>query len=164
LSLDRGTAPHTSANQAKIIAQQEKIFDLREDGKSIREIARLVELSKGTVQNRLDDEWIRRIGPRSDAARDRQLARVAQAEERIIAEKDAIEIGDKPEVIAKLTSTQIGLWTQEAKLLGLFAPEKLQVSGDVEVSLPPALKASIEQAEGDAAKRGAEIRARLNGH
>jgi len=156
--------PSTLANQAKVAAQQEKIFDLREEGKSIREIARLVGVGLGTVQNRLDDEWIRRIGPRSDKARDRQLARVQQAEARIIAEKDAIEIGEKPETIAKLTTTQIGLWTQEAKLLGLFAPEKLQLTGDVAVSLPPALKASIEQAEADAEKRGAEIRARLNGH
>jgi predicted transcriptional regulator len=158
-----GTAPHLAANQAKIIAQQEKIYELREQGKCIREIAREMGLSKGTVQNRLDDEWIRRIGPLSDKARERQLARVAQAEERIIAEKDAIEVGDNPDAIARLTSTQVGLWAQEAKLLGLFAPDKLQVSGDVAVELPPGLRAAVERAEADLAKREEEIRARADG-
>lgn len=159
-----GSAPNVSANQAKIIVQQERCFDLREEGKSIREIARALSISRGTVQNRLDDEWIRRIGPRSDRARDRQLARVAQAEERLTAEKDAIKIGDKPDVIAKLTTTQIGLWTQEAKLLGLFAPEKFQVSGDVAVELPPSIRAAIDRAEKDALLREEESRARANGH
>jgi transposase len=158
-----GAAPHRASNQAKITAEQERIFDLREQGKSIREIAREVGLGLGTVQNRLDDEWIRRIGPRSDKARERQLARVQQAELRIVAEKDAIDVGDKPDVIARLTTTQVNLWTQEAKLLGLFAPEKLQLSGQVGVELPPAIKAAVEFAEQDAVKRQEEIRVRGNG-
>lgn len=159
-----GANPHLSANQAKVITEQEKCFDLREEGKSIREIARLTGLSRGTVQNRLDDEWIRRIGPRSDAARERQLAQIADAHMRLVEEKDHIAIGENPDTIAKLTNSQATLWDREAKLLGTYAPEKVSLTGGVSVEIPEQLRASIaaaeERARADALVREAAIRGR----
>jgi DNA-binding Lrp family transcriptional regulator len=163
-----GNLPHLSANQAKIIAEQERCFDLREEGKSIREIARITGLGRQTVVNRLDDEWIRRIGPRSDRRRETQLARIEEAYVRLLAEKDAIEVGENVDAIVRLTNSQVTLFGQEAKLCGLYAPEKLQVSGNVEVPIPEHLRAAIaeaeEAAERQAAAREAAIRARNGDH
>ncbi|MCW2902263.1 MAG: hypothetical protein JWO67_4528 [Streptosporangiaceae bacterium] len=158
-----GAVPHLAGNQAKVIEQQARVYELRQEGDSIREIARKLNMSRGTVQNRLDDEWIRRIGPLSDALRERDLGRMEDAEQRLMAEKDAIEVGDKPDMIAKLTMSQAAIWDRRAKILGYNAPEKFQVSGATVVDIPPSLRAAMERAEVDAAKRESEIRARANG-
>jgi len=163
MAANTGNLPHAAANQAKIIGQQERCFDLREQGHSIREIARLTELSRGTVQNRLDDEWIRRIGPRSERHRETQLAQIAQAQERLMAEKDAIDIGENVDAIVKLTNSQANLWDKEAKLLGTYAPEKMTVSGSMAVRIPEHLREAVlaaeERARAEAAVREAAVRA-----
>lgn len=142
-----GNSTHLTANDAKIIKQQEECFDLREEGKSIREIARLTHLSKGTVQNRLDDEWIRRIGPRSDRLRNQQLAQIDQAYQRLQAEEDTIEVGEKPETVVKIVTSKVTLWARQARLCGLDAPAQVQMTTETTVQVPEHLKAAVEAAE-----------------
>ena len=155
--------PASIGNEAKIVAEQEQCYDLRMDGLSIREIARKTRLGMGTVHNRLNDEINKRIAPKSDMLRVFELDKLDDIEARLIAERNAIPVGDNPDAVVKLSNSQVSTMARRARLMGLDAPEKVAISGDVEVSLPPALKASIERAEEDAEKRGAEIRARLNG-
>lgn len=156
--------PSSLANEAKIVAEQEQCYDLRMDGLSIREIARRVHLGVGTVHNRLNDEINKRIAPKSDMLRVFELDKLDDAEARLIAERNVIPVGDNPDAVVKLINSQVSTMARRARLMGLDAPEKVAISGDVEVALHPAVKAALDQAEAESVKQGAEIRARLNGH
>lgn len=156
--------PQSHSNDAKIVEQQEKIFDLRLAGLSIREIARKMNLGIGTVSKRLNDETIRRIAPKSDELRLFELAKLDELEDRLVQERNALELGNKPDSVAKLASSQITVMGRRARLMGLDAPEKVAISRDPDSApLPPALTEAMRQAQEDAEQREAEIRARSNG-
>lgn len=159
-----GSNAQSMGNDAKIAAEQEQCYDLRLQGLSIREIARRVNLGVGTVHNRLSDEINKRIAPKSDELRLFELDKLDDAEARLISERNAISVGDNPDAVVKLINSQVNTMGRRAKLMGLDAPEKVAISGDVEVALHPAVKAALDQAEAESVKQGAEIRARLNGH
>lgn len=160
----RGTNPASAANDAKIAAEQEQCYDLRLEGLSIREVARKTGLSRSTVQNRLNDESIRRIAPRSDALRIQQLDQLDEINSRLQREKDAIHVGDKPDSVVKLSNSQLGVIDRAARLMGTNAPEKVAVTTNRDsLDLPPALAGAMRAAELDAERREAEIRARGNG-
>lgn len=155
---------HVEGNDAKIAAEQERCYELRMQGLSIREIARRVGLGVGTVHNRLNDEINKRIAPKSDMLRVFELDKLDDLEARLIAERNAIALGDNPDAIVKLANSQINTMGRRARLMGLDAPEKVMtIPADTSPEIPAALKAAIEAAEVDAEKRKAEIRARLNG-
>jgi AcrR family transcriptional regulator len=156
--------PSSIGNDAKIVAEQEQCYDLRMQGLSIREIARRVGLGVGTVHNRLNDEINKRIAPKSDMLRVFELDKLDDAEARLIAERNVIPVGDNPDAVVKLINSQVSTMARRARLMGLDAPEKVAISGDVEVALHPAVKAALDAAEAESVKQGAEIRARLNGH
>lgn len=155
--------PHCEGNEAKINDQQEKAYDLRMQGLSIREIARRMQLGVGTVHNRLNDEINKRIAPKSDALRIFELDKLDDVEARLIAERNHIQIGENPDAVVKLANSQVNTMARRARLMGLDAPEKVAITGSLEPTVPAALQAAMERASEEVSKREAEIRARGNG-
>lgn len=156
--------PHLAGNEAKINEQQEKAYDLRLQGLSIREIARRMQLGVGTVHNRLNDEINKRIAPRSDQLRIFELDKLDDVEARLIAERNHIELGENPDAVVKLANSQVSTMARRARLMGLDAPEKVAISGSLETPVPASLRAAMDRAEEEVSKREAEIRARGNGN
>lgn len=150
-------------NDAKIVAEQEQCHDLRMQGLSIREIARRMQLGVGTVHNRLNDEINKRIAPKSDQLRIFELDKLDDAEARLIAERNHIELGENPDAVVKLVNSQVSTMARRARLMGLDAPEKVAISGSLETPVPASLRAAMDRAEEEVSKREAEIRARGNG-
>ena len=158
-----GYNTHSEGNDAKIAAEQEQCYDLRMQGLSIREIARRMHFSVGTVHNRLNDEINKRIAPKSDMLRVFELDKLDDLEARLISERNHIEVGENPDAIVKLANSQVNTMARRARLMGLDAPEKVAISGSLSPEIPAALRAAMDRATEDAEKREAEIRARGNG-
>lgn len=119
-----GTSPHTSANPAQIAQEAATAFDWKCKGKTVREIAGLMNLSPSTVQRRITHEVEARVGPRVEEYRARQDQQIDNLETRLWAVVDdpTTELDDLLKVMDRLMK----LMERRARLHGADAPVRVE--------------------------------------
>lgn len=152
-----GTTPHTSANAAVIAAEAAKAFDLKAEGKTVREIAGIMNLAPTTVQRRIQAEIDSRVSPRVEdyrALQDQQIDNSMTVVRHIIMDPTA-----DTELRLKAIDRQVKLMDRQAKLHGTDAPVKIEGTmvhkTELESELD-ALFAQQDQANEQAAKQVSE--------
>ncbi len=149
--------PHSFSNPAQVTEEQEAVYQLVLKGHTYREIGAALQMSQGTVANRLKAAMAERIDPLVDEHRAIELDKIAKAEQKLA---DQIENGS-PKMLARNVEVFIRLSERRAKLLGLDAPERKQV--EVTEQVPTDVLAAIEQARARVAEQEQQLREQASG-
>ncbi len=143
--------PASTPNPAKIAQQQEEIYQLRLQGLTVRQIATQIGMPRSTVQNRLDSEITGRVLPVADEVRllevDRLDAWLARLENRL-------EQGEDP---VRVVPVLLKVQERRARLLGLDAPERADVTVHQVDAEDIELRELIDEARAKQAAEEAEL-------
>jgi hypothetical protein len=107
-------------HETQIAYEQERVYNLKLAGKSHAEIAQIMGISKGTVQNRFDAAKAQRIYPKVDEYRQIQLDRL----ERLLSHLSTKCAEGNPGAIGQA----IAIHDRIARLLGLDSPIKVDAT------------------------------------
>jgi len=132
--------PAAKPNPAKVADEQAAVLDLRRKGYTIRQIATQLGLAKSTVQNRLDAAIAELVEPAAREVRLLELERLDAWQARL---ENQLDTGDDP---AKVVPVALRVQERRAKLLGLDAPERAEVTQTVLPAADPAVEQLLAQA------------------
>lgn len=148
-----GDIPQAHANSATVAAECAQAFDLRAKGKTVREIAGIMNMAPSTVQRRITSEVEARVGPKVEHYRTIQDQQIDNLETRLWAVVDdpTTELDD----LLKCMDRLMKLMERRARLHGADAP--VRVEGTV-------VHQTQEEAELEAlfAQRDADLAATAN--
>lgn len=117
-----GARNEVRTSAATIAEQQAECYRLQLEGLSVREIAKRVGLSHGTVQNRISAHASSIVQPLAEQVRERHLEQIrewlAKLNEQI----------KRDYAVARNVEVGTRLLEREAKLLGIDAPEKVDAT------------------------------------
>lgn len=137
---------------ADIAKQQAECYQLQLDGLSIRAIAERTGLSRGTVQNRIGAQCAAIVQPLADQVRARHLTQIKAWLVKLNAQIEA----DRQ--VARNIEVGTRLLEREAKLLGIDAPEKAEVTVTEVTQEDIALAELVAEAKARAAIAEAALR------
>ena len=132
--------PAAKPNRAKIADEQAAVLELRRKGYTVRQIAAQLGISKSTVQNRLDAAIAELVEPAAREVRLLELERLDAWQARL---EGKLDDGEDP---AKVVPIALKVQERRAKLLGLDAPERAEVTQTVLPAADPAVAALLAQA------------------
>ncbi|WP_329064908.1 sigma factor-like helix-turn-helix DNA-binding protein [Amycolatopsis sp. NBC_01480] len=172
-----GSSPQASPNRAVIAEQTARAYEMRLKGVSYRRIADELGVSLGTAHNRVREAMAERVDPLVDEYRQFQLDRLDSYREaavkvletthwrvdhgRVVALEDEATgtkepLADDGPVLAAIDRL-LRIEERTARLLGLDAPAKAEVSATVETIRPEVLDL-VEQAEAAVSAEEARLR------
>lgn len=123
------TVPQTLPNTAVHAEQEQRCFDLRLEGKSLRAIAALTGLSTSTVQRRINGAAAKYVSPKVEALRaqhDAQFDLVYEETQKIIDTTDDVDVK------LKAIQTLLRIQDRQAKLHGMDAPTRVEATHTVQ--------------------------------
>ena len=112
--------PYVVSNSAQVAEEQIRCYELKLEGKTMREIAKAIGMSVGTVHSRIEAEIAARVLPLAEEVRKVELDRL----DRWLAKLEArLDAGGEPE---KVIPVCIKVSERRCKLMGADAPEKFE--------------------------------------
>lgn len=146
-------------NRAQRAREREVCFELRLRGHSIRETAELASQELGwsisgpTAWRRIEEEGLLRVEPAEEALRAQELARL----DRYLVALETAALSDDPKDKVAAVNSALKLQERRAKLLGLDAPQRAEVTvqelGEQDVELA----AMIREEKARQARREEEL-------
>lgn len=148
-----GAVPQARTSAAEIAEQQAECYRLQLEGLSVREIAKRVGLSHGTVQNRISAHASNVVQPLAEQVRQRHLDQIRDWLARLNA-----QLQTAPKTTPRCIEVGVRLLEREAKLLGIDAPERAEIAVTEVTQEDLALAELVREAAAKAAAEEQQIR------
>lgn len=130
--------PTADPNPAEVAAVQQRCFDLKLKGHSVRAIASMLNMPKSTVQDKLEQAYKDLVQPQAEQARALEVERydawLLRLEDKV-STLSASEAGVSLDELCKVTATQVRVSERRAALLGINAPVQVEAVGDLKVTI-----------------------------
>lgn len=120
-----GASNYLRSNPALIAEEQARCFELKVQGKSIREIAAITGLTKSTVDNRIKAECDERVTPAREEYRKYELSLLDKS---VATVQGVIDRATDDELLLKAIDRMTRLMDRRAKLLGLDTPVQTEIT------------------------------------
>jgi transposase len=146
--------PATRANKARTAAQQAECYRLRLTGMSIRDIAKVTNLSTGTVENRIKAEINATVQPLADELRAIEVARMDRWLEKL---NEQIEDDECAPRTARNVEVAVKVAERRAKLLGIDAPQQIEATVTEVTQADLALRELLHEARARVATEEANL-------
>ena len=132
--------PHAKPNPARIAQEQEQALQLKLQGHSVRSIAQIMGMPPSTVQDRLQAAYDQLVHPVAEEVRRLELERLDRWQLRL---EEKLDDGEDP---VRVVPTALKVQERRARLLGLDAPERSEVTATVLPAADPAVDQLLSQA------------------